>query len=310
MVFIGVENSYAAGVNWQDGLRDLDSSSFKKLDYSGHSVNSHQQKVAQYLEREPRFERGKNFKDVLTFNALLFNQLLNFSDERRVVIGGDHAIAMATVEASLAALKDGEKLNIIWIDAHGDYNTPDTSPSANIHGMPLYYLLNCSSYKKRINKVFLFGTTSVDKEEQRLIDGDDRIIEVPNARIQNAEQLWHKVKVNAGSCPCHISFDIDALQLSEAPATGCQVEEGLSFATLKRFFELAMSSSLKIKGIDIVEYNPDLDQAYKTRDLVLDLMELIENLAPEKNTQFIGEQAPEIIDIEKKYLQKAQDYIM
>jgi arginase len=309
MIFLGVDQSAGAGTNWKDGLRELNLPFLHKLKIDQTSLSAEPQKIAQYLEREPGFERCKEFKKVLSLNAQLFSRLLQNPDEKRVVVGGDHSIGLATVEASLASLRDGEKLNIIWIDAHGDYNSPESSRSGNIHGMPLYYLLNKSSYHKRVNKVFLIGTSDLDDPEFSMIENDPRIENISYQEIGDLQSLIRKMSRLSDSWGFHLSFDIDVLPLQQAPGTGCQLEVGVDWAVLKELFHLALQG-LEIKAIDIVEYNPDLDKGKKTRNIVLELVDLIRY--SQSTEQFDMATASSVISTKsaKKPLQNGPDYIM
>ncbi len=155
-----------------------------------------------------------------------------------LVIGGDHSIAMGTIKG---VLRNVENLGVIWFDAHGDINTNLTSPSGNIHGMPVASILGIGNdelnsiagdYKLKKENIVYVGCRDLDEGERKFfkelgikvftMHEVDKfgIVEVVNQAIEIASN---------GTDGIHVSFDLDALDVSVAPGTGTKVLGGLSF---------------------------------------------------------------------------------
>lgn len=211
-----------------------------------------------------------------------------------LVMGGDHSLAVATVSAALA--KHGDELGVLWIDAHGDYNTPDTSPSLNLHGMPLALVggFDCGpmhgpandQWKKlqaefvpnhRLNPehIVWFGLRDPDPgEAERILRNNPRraitmyeidLFGLPKMLEHALSQLE-----KSGAKKLWISFDVDVLDPFIAPGTGTDVSGGLSYREAHLLAEL-LHSHLKgpacpfdLVGCEIVEANPVLDRVNET----------------------------------------------
>ncbi len=195
-------------------------------------------------------------------------------------IGGDHSIAVGTI----AAVTDhDEPSGLIWIDAHGDFNTPETSPSGNIHGMPLAAiigeghpsLVNVGRQGAKIHpdNVVMIGQRDLDINEKRRLkkagiavftmrDIDEQgISSVANKALM---KLVHLKKI-------HLTIDMDALDPVEAPGVGTPVPGGISYREAHLLMEI-LSDSGKISSMDMVEINPILDVANKTAELAVELI--------------------------------------
>lgn len=201
-----------------------------------------------------------------------------------LVVGGDHSLAIGT----LAGLADScERLGLIWIDAHADFNTPSTSPSGNIHGMSLAVacgeghrdlrLIADRDPMVREEDVFLFGVRDIDKEERESLSAS-------HVHAMTVEQWRRAGLVAAVMCACdalearcdqiHLSFDIDVLDPTFAPATGTPVPGGLTPEEARDVLA-AIGRRGKIDSAEFVEYNPELDPEGKTGDLTLSLIEAL-----------------------------------
>jgi arginase len=187
-----------------------------------------------------------------------------------LVIGGDHGVALGSIAGLLRVHPD---LRVIWVDAHGDMNTPATSPTANFHGMPVSALLGAFEladlrgfewFRERLRpeRLAIIGTRSLDPGELELIE---RLgLTVYSARqvrvLGLGEVLGRAMRAidPAGEAPIHLSFDIDALDPSVAPATGVPVDAGL---TLGQGLEICtrVRQSGRLVGMDLVEVNPLLE---------------------------------------------------
>lgn len=200
-------------------------------------------------------------------------------------IGGDHSIAIGTLSAiSRYNVTTGKPVHVIWVDAHADYNTPETSPTGNLHGMPLALLCGepefDDSYRGdwlgRIDprNVTIFGARSVDREERRLLQA--RGVEVIDMRkidqmgvVALMQPIIERVKANKGHL--HVSFDVDAIDPAIAPGGGTLVPGGLTYREAHLIMELLHDSGV-VGSLDIVELNPFLDHGGKSATLLVDLV--------------------------------------
>lgn len=202
-----------------------------------------------------------------------------------VVLGGDHSIACGTV-AGMARLarERGRRIGLIWIDAHGDLNTPRTSPSGNIHGMPLAAVLGHGARglthiggfapKVRPENTALLAQRELDPGEQRLIrrlglrcftmkDIDARgmrgcILDAIETASRDTEGF-------------HVSFDMDALDPSAAPGVGTPVKGGLSYREAHLALEVVADSG-GLRSFELTEVNPVMDHMNETAVLAAEMV--------------------------------------
>ncbi len=193
-------------------------------------------------------------------------------------IGGDHSIAIGTV----AAVTNSEPTGLIWIDAHADFNTPGTSPSGNIHGMPLAVLIgeghdslvNVGRKGAKINpeNVVMICQRDLDeKEKQRLKKYGITIYTMRDIDEQGISSIAHKALMKFTHLKkIHLTLDMDALDPLEAPGVGTPVPGGISYREAHLLMEVFADSG-KIGSMDLVEINPILDIANKTAKLAVEL---------------------------------------
>ncbi|MEM7483315.1 MAG: arginase [Acidobacteriota bacterium] len=194
-------------------------------------------------------------------------------------LGGDHSIAADTVGAATHHGPAG----VVWIDAHGDFNTPETSPSGNIHGMPLAALtglghpelVNLGRPGPKVDPadVVLIGIRDLDPQERVLLRdsgaGVYTMREIDELGIASVAEeamrrLSHLPKI-------HVSLDMDSVDPSEAPGVGTPVRGGLNFREAHLLLEI-LSNRAQVRSIDIVEVNPILDHKNRTAALAIDLL--------------------------------------
>ncbi|WP_123053839.1 arginase [Clostridium sp. JN-1] len=200
-----------------------------------------------------------------------------------LVIGGDHSLGLGSISG---ASKYFNNLAVIWVDAHGDINTDKTTPTGNIHGMPLasamgvgFDKLTNLYYKgKKIDckNVFIIGARDLDEGEKVLIKENNLNVysteDVHNMGMSRVlEEVLHKVKLNNVDS-IHLSFDIDCLDPSLVPGTGTPVENGLYLEDAKYILKYLMQTKL-VKSMDFVEFNPKLDKDDITADMCIDLLD-------------------------------------
>ena len=195
-----------------------------------------------------------------------------------LVLGGDHSIAMGTLGGMAKARGAGAAL---WIDAHGDLNRPSTSPSGNVHGMPLAAALGAGgdwfasdAYPMpSITRAALVGIRSLDPGERALIaELDVRVYtmsEIDKRGLQVV--LTEALEFLAGSPFLHVSLDLDAVDPMFAPGVGTPVRGGLSYREAHLALEMVSESGL-LDSLDVVEVNPILDRENETGKLAVELV--------------------------------------
>lgn len=201
------------------------------------------------------------------------------------VIGGDHSIALGSISG---ASKYYNNLAVIWIDAHGDINTPKTSPSGNAHGMPLAALLGqgeasmvnvyCQGPKVKPENIYIIGARDLDEGEVKLAkDLNINLYTMDMVNKIGLSSVVNKVNTNIKSNNndgVHLSFDIDALDKDLVPGTGTPVKDGFNLHEGKELLEGFLSTG-KVNSMDFVELNPRLDQDNITVNNCIDLINRI-----------------------------------
>lgn len=202
-----------------------------------------------------------------------------------LVIGGDHSFAIGSiVGVSRWYAEQSKKIGLLWIDAHADINTPETTITGNMHGMPLAYVLGVAQdeFADLIgpagavspSNTALIGVRDVDPLEQEIMQrigvkvfGMREIDTLGIAKVME-EAL---AIVSQGTAAIHLSLDIDALDPVHAPGTGAQKTGGLSHREASMIMEYVRDSGL-CSSIDIAEVNPALDIKNQTAELAVELI--------------------------------------
>jgi arginase len=191
-----------------------------------------------------------------------------------LVIGGDHSIAMGTVSGASAFFRKQEKqLGLLWFDAHGDMNLPGTSPSGNIHGMPLAHLLGKGDSELSTilgahpavapENVALIGIRDIDDVERDIINesGISAFTMHDIDKLGMGEVARRALEVvNDGTAGFHISFDLDGCDPEVIPGSGTLVPGGVSFREAHFLLEECANDG-RMASMEIVELNPFLDHA-------------------------------------------------
>lgn len=225
----------------------------------------------------------RNLKAVAEGNERLAVEIDAIIQQKRfpLVLGGDHSIAIGTLAGVSKHYKD---LGVIWYDAHGDLNTADTSPSGNIHGMPLAAslgyghpsLTTIGGYSPKIKKenVVVIGARDID-------DGEKEFIKENNIKVYTMheidrlgmtkvmEQTINYLKERTDGV--HLSLDLDGLDPSDAPGVGTPVLGGISYRESHLAMEMLEESHL-ITSAEFVEINPILDRKNQTAKVAVALM--------------------------------------
>jgi len=195
-----------------------------------------------------------------------------------LVLGGDHSIAMGTLGGMARARGAGAAL---WIDAHGDLNRPSTSPSGNVHGMPLAAALGAAGDEfasdvyptPSIERAALIGIRSLDPGERDLIhERGIRVFTMNEVDRHGMERaVTEALDFLSDASFLHLSLDMDAVDPMFAPGVGTPVRGGLSYREAHLAMEL-LAESTRIDAIEVVEVNPVLDRENATAQLAVELV--------------------------------------
>lgn len=226
----------------------------------------------------------RNLPEVIETSTKLADKVSEVLSNKRfpLVLGGDHSIAIGTL-AGLA--KNYENLGVIWYDAHADMNTEETSPSGNIHGMPLAVsmglghdkLVNIHGYAPKVKpeNIVIIGARSVDPGERDLIKEKGvkvftmhEIDKLGMTEVMN-QAMWYLRDREVDGV--HLSLDLDGLDPLYTPGVGTPVPGGISYRESHLAMEMLASSNL-ITSAEFVEVNPILDEKNKTADVAVALM--------------------------------------
>lgn len=200
-----------------------------------------------------------------------------------LVIGGDHSCALGTWAGVLNALEPDKKFGLIWLDAHMDAHTFETTPSGNIHGMPLSALLGKADGKlqhllptlKAIQpeNLILLGTRSYEPDEQALLQKSDVVV-VFAEQIHDFEHLLVQAveKLNHSCDVIGISIDLDFLRPEDAPGVETPVAGGIAAQALLNALS-QIKQHPKICGLELSEFNPDNDVDHQTLHLMQNIVE-------------------------------------
>jgi len=201
-----------------------------------------------------------------------------------IVLGGDHSLAMGSIAGvSNSYSKGRKKIGLIWMDAHGDMNTPWSTGSGNVHGMPLSYILGMWSDGgkegdgiRRVDPACscLVGVRDIDEREKSLIRESGIHVftmkEVDQIGISRVMEEAIKFASN-GTAGIHVSFDIDVVDPVVAPGVGTPKRGGLNYREAHLSMELVADTGQLI-GIDMVEVNPIVDHKNSTAELGSELI--------------------------------------
>jgi arginase len=225
-------------------------------------------------------------KDIARVCQKLYHTALASFDEGAlpIVLGGDHSLSAGSVAAAAAFhARHGAKLGLIWVDAHGDMNRPDTSDSGNVHGMPLAALLGAEPVElARIAgdtpaitaaHTVLVGIRNLDEIEKQLVrDSQVRVFTMKDIDRMGITQVMERALAIAcdGTAGVHVSFDMDVCDPSIAPGVGTPVKGGLDYREAHVVMEMVAESG-KLTSLDLVEVNPTLDLRNQTAELGTEL---------------------------------------
>jgi len=209
-----------------------------------------------------------------------------------ITVGGDHSVALGSV-AGVAAYRrehDLGPMGLMWVDAHGDLNTPESSPSGNIHGMPAAVALGegpeelvnlgFEGAKVEMKNLVQIGLRDLDPFETSLLSRGIinyyAMSEIDAYGVHDVTMAGLEKATGNFTHPIHLSFDLDVLDPREAPGVGTPVEGGLTYREAHLLAELLASARLQdgspvVASLDLVEVNPILDHRNRTADMAVSL---------------------------------------
>lgn len=256
----------------------------ERLENLGHTINDLGNiEIAQPERVHTSNSHLRNLRAVAEGNQMLADKVDEVikGDDFPLVLGGDHSIAIGTLAG---VSKHYENLGVIWYDAHGDLNTSETSPSGNIHGMPLAVSLGIGdesltsiggySPKVKPENIVIIGARSLDEGERELIK--ERGIKVFTmhevdrmgmTKVMEEAINYLKDKTDG----VHLSLDLDGLDPADAPGVGTPVLGGISYRESHLAMEMLAESHL-ITSAEFVEVNPILDDKNRTASVAVALM--------------------------------------
>ncbi|MCR9040101.1 arginase [Bacillus sp. L381] len=234
-------------------------------------------------EKLKKDEELKNLNSVLSGNEQLAQKVDSVIKSERfpLVLGGDHSIAIGTLTGTA---KHYKQLGVIWYDAHGDLNTLETSPSGNIHGMPLAVslgvghdtLVNMGGYAPKIKpeNVVIIGARSLDEGEREYIKETGMKVYTMHEidRLGMTRVMEETIDYLSGCDGVHLSLDLDGLDPSDAPGVGTPVVGGISYRESHLAMEMLYDADI-ITSAEFVEVNPILDHKNKTGQTAVELVE-------------------------------------
>ena len=203
-----------------------------------------------------------------------------------LVLGGDHSIAVGTISGVAGfARKQASRVGLLWVDAHGDINTPESSPSGNIHGMPLAALLgygpealtDVADHGPKLDptNVALVGIRSLDAGEKKLLkETGVQVHTMSEIDRHGVHRAMEKAlaRITDGTEYVHVSFDLDALDPTVAPGVGTPVKGGLDYREAHLIMEVIADAGI-MTSLEMVEVNPILDQGNASAALAVELVQ-------------------------------------
>ena len=231
--------------------------------------------LIKYQDVEKEFEKDnkrKNFKALNEFNERLYKEIVSIN-EKVLTLGGDHSIVIAS---ALASKKKHSNIGIIWIDAHSDFHTLDSTISGNIHGMPfaticgqngneLSYYFDGEYFNPK-NAVLVGGRDIEEPEYVNLKNAGVKIFTTEDIRNQGAKKIMEEAfKIATDNTDgVHVSYDIDVIDPDVCPGVSVKAVDGINEMEAYEIADSILGHKNSIKSVDLVEFNPLEDIDNKT----------------------------------------------
>lgn len=245
-------------------------------------------------ELDPGERNARYLKEIIRVSERLCDKVQTMLEAgyTPITVGGDHSCALGSVAGVAAYRKkhDLGPMGLFWVDAHGDLNTPESSPTGNIHGMPAAVavgkgpdeLINLGypGAKIEMDALVQVGLRDLDPFETSLLSKGIidffAMSEIDAYGIHKVTRVALEHATKGFTRPIHLSFDLDVLDPKEAPGVGTPVEGGLSYREAHLLTEMLASARLKdgspvVASLDLVECNPILDSRNRTAELAVSI---------------------------------------
>ena len=236
---------------------------------------------------QPSVGGYRHLREVAAWNRLVHDAVLAELQEQRlpILLGGDHCLAIGSISAVARHCREqGRRLRVLWLDAHADFNTPELTPSGNLHGMPVACLcglgpaeltrLGGEGPALRPEQLRQLGIRSVDPGERLLVH--EQGLEVYDMRYIDEHGMRHAMEQALlgldEDTHLHLSLDLDFLDPEIAPGVGTPVPGGPSYREAQLCMEMIADSG-RLASLDLMELNPALDLRNRSAQLAVDLIE-------------------------------------
>jgi arginase len=254
----------------------------------GHSVEDIGNVRVKQPEEQPFGEKRAKYLDEIAetcrgLAAIVGRTLME--GKLPLVLGGDHSIAIGSIGGVAAHFRTRkERIGCIWLDAHGDMNTPETSPSGNVHGMPLASLLGFGAPQLvhlagkaaalRPRNVCIVGARDLDTRERRLIkECGVHVFTMRHIDEHGMRQVMSDAiaRASEGAAGVAVSLDMDFIDPSDAPGVGTAVRGGVTYREAHLAMEMIADSRM-MRLLEVVEINPVIDEHNRTAQLAVELV--------------------------------------
>ena len=249
--------------------------------YKGEIIEFHQD--PSIIKSRNISDRSKNRYEINELNEKMYNSIVDKMKQGYfpITLGGDHTVAIAS---SLADAKINEDVGIIWIDAHGDYNTFKTTITGNIHGLPLAAITGYECEDLRLfhrgeiiqpAKAVIVGARNLDKAEaENLKYSGVTVFTTENIKKEGVENIMKKAFDIAGykTRSIHISYDLDVIDPEFAPGVSVPEFDGINIDEAMEICDYIIDHFDKVNSYDIVELNPLRDVSRKTEQIALNIL--------------------------------------
>ncbi|MBU3132027.1 arginase [Clostridium gasigenes] len=288
-LFYGCDNP---GV--ENGPKVLRDNNLINIFKKNHTVTDMGDVYVEHADAINKYVANKKMKyldEVINANIELANKVYSALENNTlpITIGGDHSLALGSV-AGTSKYHGNDNIAVVWVDAHGDINTDETTPSGNIHGMPLAASMGIghsdltnlyfNGQKVKPENIFLLGVRDLDIGELELISKNNlNLWKIQDIQYRGINTVLDEFKASLKDKNInniHLSFDIDGLDPSYVPGTGTPVENGLTFLEGQNILETILDTNL-VRSIDFVEFNPVLDKNNRTIETCTELLKIISN---------------------------------
>jgi arginase len=252
-------------------------SALEELGYPVTDLGNAQTPIPETVQKEGEIRHLDAVREVCEEVAARAGAMVS-EDLFPIFLGGDHSISIGTVSG---VARSFGRTGVIWLDAHADFNTPETSPSGNIHGMPLAVLtgrghpdlVSIAGESVRTEDVVLLGLRSVDEKEKGMLrEAGVRVYTMKEIDAYGVASIVRRALKDLSHLDrIHLSFDLDAVDPSIAPGVGTPIRGGLTYREAHLVMELINEAGI-VTSLDIVEVNPILDDRNETAELAVELV--------------------------------------